>query len=128
MDQAPIPSQTVGPYFHLGCTDTRSIGRLAGLKARGERVRLICWVLDGDGVPVNDSMIEIWQADSEGKYNHPDDSQDKVADPDCGGFGRLATDKNGMCVFETISLAVFLAITVPYRLLTSTFRYLLEAS
>ena len=102
MNLTPCPSQTVGPYFHLVCTATRSVGCLAGSKAKGERIRLIFQIFDGEGVPVNDSMIEIWQADAEGKYNHPADTQDKVADPDCGGFGRLATDKNGTCVFETI--------------------------
>lgn len=101
-DQAPSPSQTVGPYFHLGCTATQSVSCLAGPKAKGERVRLICRVLDGDGVPVNDSMIEIWQADSEGKYHHPDDPREKAVDPDCPGFGRLATDEHGISVFETI--------------------------
>jgi protocatechuate 3,4-dioxygenase, alpha subunit len=102
MDHAPCPSQTVGPYFHLGCTYTRSVSCVAGPKAKGERVRVICRVLDGDGLPVNDSMIEIWQADAEGKYHHPDDPQDKAADPDCPGFGRLATDEKGISVFETI--------------------------
>jgi protocatechuate 3,4-dioxygenase alpha subunit len=102
MAQAPCPSQTAGPYFHLGCTDTRSVSCIAGPKAKGERVRLVCRVLDGDGIPVNDSMIEIWQANSEGKYNHPDDPQAKTVDPDCPGFGRLPTDENGSCVFQTI--------------------------
>jgi protocatechuate 3,4-dioxygenase alpha subunit len=102
MDHAPCASQTVGPYFHLGCTDTRSVSSPAGPKAKGERVRLICRVLDREGVPVNDAMIEIWQADAEGKYHHPDDPRGKAGDPDCSGFGRLATDKDGICVFETI--------------------------
>jgi protocatechuate 3,4-dioxygenase alpha subunit len=102
MDQVPCPSQTVGPYFHLGCTYTRSVACVAGPKAKGERVRLICRVLEGDAIPVNDAMIEIWQANSEGKYHHPDDPQDKATDPNCPGFGRLATDENGICIFETI--------------------------
>lgn len=46
-------------------------------------------------------MIELWQANATGKYNHPDDPQPK-ADPDCSGFGRLGTDRDGVCVFETI--------------------------
>jgi len=102
MDQAPSPSQTAGPYFHLACTNPRSVRCVAGPNAKGERVRLICRVLDGDGVPVNDSMIEIWQANAEGKYHNPDDPQEKAVDPDCPGYGRLATDENGNCVFETI--------------------------
>jgi protocatechuate 3,4-dioxygenase, alpha subunit len=102
MDHDPCPSQTAGPYFHLGCTDTRSVRCVAGPKAKGERVRLTCRVLDGNGVPVNDAMIEIWQADSEGKYHHPDDPRSKAGDPDCPGFGRSATDAHGISVFETI--------------------------
>jgi protocatechuate 3,4-dioxygenase, alpha subunit len=102
VDLVPIPSQTVGPFFHLGCTETHSVSCVAGPNAKGERVRLICRVLDGDGYPVNDAMIEIWQANAEGKYYHPDDLQDKAIDPDCTGFGRLATDENGTCIFETI--------------------------
>jgi protocatechuate 3,4-dioxygenase alpha subunit len=59
-------------------------------------------VLDGDGAPVSDAMIELWQANTQGKYNHPDDAQPKAADPQCSGFGRLGTDRDGVCVFETI--------------------------
>jgi protocatechuate 3,4-dioxygenase, alpha subunit len=102
VELVPIPSQTVGPFFHLGCTATRSVSDVAGPNAKGERVRLICRVLDGDGQPVNDAMIEIWQANADGKYRHPDDLQEKALDPDCRGFGRLATDENGTCIFETI--------------------------
>ncbi len=101
-DLTPTPSQTVGPYFHLGCIDTHAVSCIAGSKAKGERVRLICQVIDGDGLPVDDAMIEIWQADSEGRYNHPMDENANGTDPHCTGFGRLATDANGFCIFETI--------------------------
>jgi protocatechuate 3,4-dioxygenase alpha subunit len=101
-DLQPSAFQTVGPFFHLGCIDTRSVSCLAGAKAKGERMHLTCVVLDGEGAPIPDAMIEIWQADAEGKYNHPADWQEKVADVECSGFGRLATDENGMCVFETV--------------------------
>jgi protocatechuate 3,4-dioxygenase alpha subunit len=47
-------------------------------------------------------MIELWQANAAGKYHNPDDPQSTAADPDCSGFGRLATDRDGVCVFETI--------------------------
>jgi protocatechuate 3,4-dioxygenase alpha subunit len=63
---------------------------------------LVCRVLDGNGAAVDDAMIEIWQADAEGKYRHPADSRHELADAECAGFGRLATDANGECVFETI--------------------------
>ena len=102
MPLVPTASQTVGPFFHLGCTRTHSVGCLATHEAKGERVWLRCRVLDGDSVPVPDAMLELWQANSDGKYLHPDDRQDKPADPDCRGFGRLATDEQGNCVFETV--------------------------
>jgi len=102
MDLTPTPSQTVGPYFHLGCTNNHAVSCIAGPQAKGERVRLICRVFDGHGVPVDDAMIEIWQADSEGNYNTATGALGKGADPDCAGFGRMATDANGKCFFETI--------------------------
>lgn len=75
---------------------------MAGRGAKGERVRLICRVVDGNGIPVNDAMIEIWQSDAEGKFNHPADSRSERADPAFKGYGRLATDKGGVCVFDTV--------------------------
>lgn len=102
MDLVPTPSQTVGPYLHLGLTDRRSLSSLAGAEAKGERVRLICQVLDGDGAPVSDAMIELWQANAEGKYDHPDDTQEKALDPQFRGFGRLPTAADGTCTFETV--------------------------
>jgi len=102
MDLVPTPSQTAGPYFHLGLTRTRSVSCIAGPNTKGERLRILCRVLDGNGDPVPDAMIEVWQANAEGKYKHPDDPQDKTEDSEFSGFGRMETDKNGTCIFETI--------------------------
>ncbi len=102
MNLVPTASQTVGPYFHLGLTSKMTIPDIAGPAASGERVRLTCRVLDGDGVPVPDAMIEIWQADAGGRYHHPDDPHEMEADASFGGFGRLPTTENGECLFETI--------------------------
>ncbi len=99
MDLTPTPSQTVGPYLHLGLTDARSISHIASDGATGERVRLTFRVSDGDGVPVPDAMIELWQADSDGKYANHESSADDAA---FRGFGRLATAEDGSCTFETI--------------------------
>ena len=101
-DFTPTPAQTAGPFFHLGCTTTHSVACIASPDAKGERIRLICRVLDGDSAPMDDAMIEIWQADSEGRYNHPADSRAENTDPACGGFGRLATNADGICIFDTI--------------------------
>lgn len=97
-----IPSQTVGPFFHLGLTRGEPRGCLAGADARGERIRLAIRVVDGEGAGVPDAMIELWQADANGKYNHPDDPQNRLPDPAFLGFGRLPTDKNGFATFETV--------------------------
>jgi protocatechuate 3,4-dioxygenase alpha subunit len=99
MDLTPTPSQTAGPYLHLGLTDVRSISRIASDAAKGERVHLTFRVLDGEGIPVPDAMIELWQADSEGNYADQQNSEDSTG---FRGFGRLATAEDGSCTFETI--------------------------
>jgi len=101
MDLTPTPSQTAGPYFHLGCTQLHSVQRIAGSQAKGQHLRLICRVLDGDGRPVPDAMVEIWQADAQGRFSDP---QDKRALPNSAfrGFGRCGTDPNGDYAFDTI--------------------------
>jgi protocatechuate 3,4-dioxygenase alpha subunit len=68
---------------------------------KGERVWLACRVLDGEGQPVTDAMVEVWQADSEGRYRAMGDASDGVEDG-FRGFGRLGTDEDGKCEFETI--------------------------
>jgi protocatechuate 3,4-dioxygenase, alpha subunit len=102
MNVVPTPSQTVGPFFNLGLTMKNSIGCLAGPGVKGDRLKLICAVLEGDARPINDAMIEVWQANAAGKYNHPEDTQEKPIDPKFLGFGRLHSDEGGICVFETI--------------------------
>lgn len=103
MKMVPTPSQTVGPFFSFGLTEGRGcVSCIAEPQAKGERVRLVCRVLDGDGAPVPDAMIEIWQADADGRYHHPDDPQHANADPACKGFGRMGTSEDGTCEFETI--------------------------
>jgi protocatechuate 3,4-dioxygenase, alpha subunit len=80
------------------------VGSLVNENTKGERMRLRICVLDGDGdgIAVPDAMIEIWQADADGKHNHPDDPQRAEADPEFSGFGRLPTNEHGCCTFETI--------------------------
>jgi protocatechuate 3,4-dioxygenase, alpha subunit len=106
MSMVPTPSQTAGPYFHLGMTDKRAVSCIASPKIKGERIWLTCHVLDGDGVPVPDAMVEIWQADAEGKYRCSEDSHDQAEetadDRSSFGFGRMPTSEDGSCLFETI--------------------------
>jgi protocatechuate 3,4-dioxygenase alpha subunit len=84
-------SQTVGPYLHIGLT-RMIIENLAPGRVPGERVVIEGRVLDGDGSPVNDALLEIWQADSRGRYGTKSFL----------GFGRSATDDKGMFRFQTI--------------------------
>ena len=95
-------SQTVGPFFHLGLVYGENPGRLAGPDAKGDHIRLAIRVLDAEAAGVPDAMIELWQADASGKYNHPDDPQRTTPDPAFRGFGRLPSDKDGRFVFETV--------------------------
>jgi protocatechuate 3,4-dioxygenase alpha subunit len=103
MSLIPSASQTVGPFFNFALTTNASLGILAREGAAGERIRLTFRVVDGDGVPTpGDSMIELWQADAKGCYAHALDARAGEADPEFSGFGRLETDGNGECVFETV--------------------------
>lgn len=106
------PSQTAGPYVHIGLTPNfADIGgvyphdlgaTMVGDKTRGERIAVTMRVIDGAGVPLKDALIEIWQADADGLYNSPAERRG-AADPHFTGWGRRATDMvSGECVFETI--------------------------
>jgi protocatechuate 3,4-dioxygenase, alpha subunit len=93
-DRSPAvatPSQTVGPFFHFGLT-ADAVGSIVPDGGAGERLRLRVRVLDGEGEPVPDAMIEIYQADGGGAY----------ARPPFTGFGRLPTGEDGTCLFDTI--------------------------
>jgi protocatechuate 3,4-dioxygenase alpha subunit len=94
-------SQTVGPFFVIGCTWLNR-NEIAGEGVKGERVTIEGSVLDGDGKPVPDALIEIWQANAEGKYAHLDDNQNKPVDANFQVFGRIPTDDDGKFRFTTI--------------------------
>lgn len=95
------PSQTVGPFFHFALPKYAG-PVLVSDQTKGERITIEGRVLDGDGQPLSDAMIEIWQANAEGRYDHPEDEQSKELDPAFHGFGRSATDKEGRYGFQTI--------------------------
>lgn len=92
----------MGPYFSVTVNDENSVRAIAAPGAKGEPVKLMCAVFDRDGKPVPDTLVEIWQANADGKYNHPADRQAKPIDTSFRGFGRQITDENGACEFETI--------------------------
>ncbi len=110
------PSQTVGPFFAYGLAPKGRAkwdpdgtyswketvtDNLVTPDATGERIHIEGRITDGDGLPINDAMIEIWQADSQGRYAS---SADTRARPNAKfrGLGRSATDKDGVYGFDTI--------------------------
>jgi protocatechuate 3,4-dioxygenase alpha subunit len=95
------PSQTVGPFFAIGlyrpgdevvATDDRA----------GTRIRLEGRVLDAERNPIDDALVEIWQANGHGRYRHPADDRDLPLVDGFGGFGRCATDPDGWYRFDTV--------------------------
>ena len=95
------PSQTVGPYLHIGL-DWLITTELAAADVAGERIVIQGRLLDAEGAPVPDGMIEIWQANSHGRYAHPEDQRDLPLEKNFHGFGRTPTDANGGFRFSTI--------------------------
>ncbi|MGB6561181.1 MAG: hypothetical protein WBE69_01105, partial [Candidatus Binataceae bacterium] len=96
------PSQTIGPFFHRALLH-EGWNDLAARGATGERVAIEGRVLDGDGAPVSDAMIEVWQANAAGRYDHPEDLQEtKPLDPSFHGFGRVATGPDGRFRLRTV--------------------------
>ena len=102
----PTPSQTVGPFFSLGLDRPEWTDLTAGNPGQaplGERIVIEGRILDGDGAPVPDAVVEIWQANAAGRYAHPEDQQsDKLLDPNFRGFGRAATDAEGRFRVTTV--------------------------
>ena len=101
MKLSATAAQTVGPFFRIGL-EHLYIADLAPAAAKGDKFAIHGRVIDGDGKPVDDAIVEIWQADALGKYAHPDDAQNKPATPGFKGFGRVPTDEHGAFRFTTI--------------------------
>jgi protocatechuate 3,4-dioxygenase alpha subunit len=94
-------SQTIGPYLRIGL-EWMVIEDLAPAGVAGDRVSIEGRVIDGEGKPVNDAAVEVWQANSQGKYASPADSQDKPVETGFRGYGRSLTDDAGAFRFSTI--------------------------
>lgn len=101
MSGRTTPSQTVGPFFSIGFTWldrvdlTEGSGDQQAFTIRGR-------VIDGDGQPVPDAVLEIWQANSSGRYAHPEDAVELVASESFWGFGRVPVNDAGEFCFCTI--------------------------
>lgn len=97
----PTPSQTVGPFFHIGMPSDG--GRELVPPDAAGAIRIEGIVLDGEDKPVNDALIEIWQANAAGRYAHREDTRDELPlDEDFSGFGRCETDAEGRYGFVTV--------------------------
>jgi protocatechuate 3,4-dioxygenase, alpha subunit len=94
-------SQTVGPFFRIGL-EWLNRDNLVSEGVSGERVTIQGRILDGDGHPVPDAVVEIWQANAHGKYPHPEDTQGKLLEPGFVGYGRVPTNQDGGFRFTTI--------------------------
>ncbi|MBU3034312.1 protocatechuate 3,4-dioxygenase subunit alpha [Tritonibacter mobilis] len=106
------PSQTAGPYVHIGCTP--NFAEIEGIypqdlghamitgDVQGQRIRITGRVIDGTGTPLRDAMIEIWQPDAAGLFNSPVETRG-TADPNFTGWGRCASDMTtGEFAFDTV--------------------------
>lgn len=106
------PSQTAGPYVHIGCTPNfcgingvfaEDLGsKMVNDQTKGERITVRGRVYDGTGAAVRDAMVEIWQADAAGLYPSSQETRG-TADENFTGFGRCPVEQEtGEFVFETI--------------------------
>ena len=95
-------SQTVGPYFRIGLIYGQEQNNLVEEQTAGQRIRITGTVYDGQGQPMPDAMIEIWQPDAKGIFNHETDPLHKQADPHFRGFGRAENQNDGVYEFHTI--------------------------
>lgn len=95
------PSQTVGPYLHIGL-DWLNTTELAGAGMSGAPVRIDGCVIDAQGQPVPDGLVEIWQANAHGRYAHAEDTRALPLEQGFLGFGRCPTDADGRFRFTTI--------------------------
>lgn len=96
------PSQTVGPYVHIGLTLDDS-EKIVPADAEGA-IHVTATVIDGDGEPISDAMIEVWQTGTDGVFNSPLDprTRDKATVEGFRGFGRGMVDETGSVTFTTV--------------------------
>jgi len=111
MARKQTPSQTVGPFFAYGLVPEQygfqqmssiASGDMAGADTDGTRIRVEGRVFDAEGAVVPDAMIEVWQADAQGRHAHPADSRGSNAG--FSGFGRhgTGTDPENRFIFDMV--------------------------
>jgi protocatechuate 3,4-dioxygenase, alpha subunit len=97
----PTPSQTIGPFFQIG-PFAEEQSELVDPSAP-DAIRIRGLVFDGEGTPVDDALLEIWQANRAGRYAHPEDDREEIPlEEGFTGFGRCPTDVEGRYEFVTV--------------------------
>ncbi|MBX2798243.1 MAG: protocatechuate 3,4-dioxygenase subunit beta [Myxococcales bacterium] len=102
---SPTRSETTSPVFGqglVGPTDHDLLVNFGQGDPIGERIVVHGRVLDSDGRPVPDTLVEMWQANAAGRYRHPKDGYRAPLDPNFGGCGRTLTGSDGRFAFRTV--------------------------
>ena len=101
MSGRTTPSQTVGPFYGIGFSWLERTDLTQGAQ-NATCVSVSGRLLDGDGQPVPDAVLEIWQADADGRYAHPEDAFERMSSGSFFGFGRVPVNEAGEFRFTTI--------------------------
>jgi protocatechuate 3,4-dioxygenase, beta subunit len=105
------PGQILGPFYPVTRTmnETGDLTRVPGKtgRAEGEILNVTGTVRDGKGAPLRGVKIEIWQANSVGRYAHPSDQNPAPLDPNFEGFGVVTTDEEGRYRYKTIKPSAY---------------------
>ena len=111
-DLRETPSQTAGPYVHIGLIphqagfdifDKDFTNDIAAPGVEGERITIEGRIFDGSGGATRDVLVETWQANAAGRYAHPDDRQENALDERFRGWARTGTDfETGVYTIRTI--------------------------
>jgi protocatechuate 3,4-dioxygenase alpha subunit len=127
------PYCTIGPFFPASFVEGRDdLTRYRGGTARGQHILLHGRILQEDGVPTRNTILEIWQPDSAGIFRNPGDPRCREADPGFAGWGRARTDAEGWYRIRTVvpgsyddrcphANLMILAIGLTRRLVTTVF-------
>jgi protocatechuate 3,4-dioxygenase beta subunit len=108
---APTPSNPEGPFYprHQQVDKDTDLTLIEGHteRARGQVIQVTGQVLDENGQPVEGALVDIWQANANGRYHHEDDPSTAPFDPNFQGWGMVKTDAQGRYSFRTIKPAAY---------------------
>lgn len=122
----PTAAQTKGPFYPIPEIEKQKhfdadLTRLDAMSpvADGDQIAVRGWVLDMDDRPLDQAIVEVWQACTTGRYNHPQDRNDRAIDPNFQYWARMITGENGQFSFRTIQPGKYPGRTphIHYRIL-----------